>query len=199
MITIENIHNTDTDIDFDTIKLSNDTILEFTNVDNLNKFPYDKFPYLDTISVAYGVTKFNLEELRNCEHLKFIEINNTTYNRCITILGKLPSSVVKSFSDQGWIELLRYRPDLYKQIPSVMFDDPDFQSYSVRAVINGMQSRIKLIPEDKQLDQLSRDKGLMEEIKYKIKIEKDKRKINDSQHSRILDTYKQYETELSEL
>lgn len=158
---------------------------------------FKRFPNLMYITCSKSLEIFNLEEnLAGCQNIDRIWFGNGEYNHKIKVFGnEIPFAVRQSLSETGWYELLRYRPDLYTQIPSKMFGNSMFEKNSVNAVIYGMTERVKELAPFQIPEQMKKDELTLSGVKFCIEQERKKRK---SEREQITDMYEQFKKDLFE-
>ena len=158
---------------------------------------FKRFPNLMYITCSKSLEIFNFEEnLAGCQNIDRVWFGNGQYNHKIKVFGnEIPFAVRQSLSETGWYELLRYRPDLYTQIPSKMFGYPMFEKNSVNAVIYGMTERVKKLSPMQLPEQMKKDELTLNGIKFCIEQERKKRK---SERELITDMYEQFKKDLFE-
>lgn len=158
---------------------------------------FNKFPDLTYITCSKNLEYFSIDtHIEGCYHIDRIWFGNGEYNHKIKVVGEeLPFGVRHSLSETGWYELLRYRPDLYTQIPSKFFGNPMFEKNSVNAVIYGMTERAKKLTRVELPHQKEKDERILGTVKFCIEQERKKRK---SEMQEMTEMYEEFKRDLFE-
>ena len=153
---------------------------------------FKKFPNLMYITCSKSLEYFSLDSnLAGCQNIDRIWFGNGEYNHKIKVFGnEIPFAVRQSLSEIGWYELLRYRPDLYTQIPSKMFGNPMFEKNSVNAVIYGMTERAKKLTTVELSQQKKKDARILGSVRFCIDRERKKRKTEMQEMTEMYEEFK---------
>lgn len=129
---------------------------------------FDKFPNLEEIN--FRVKVFHLDNLCGCGKLEGFHIaDNGKCDLSFEFRGQLPDVVAKNLSKTSWCDLLKYRPDFFKQIPLALFEDKEFIRSAFEHVVSGMTDRVRVIEDYHTFaKKKAEDEAVLKEIKYRI-------------------------------
>ncbi|MBP3619620.1 MAG: hypothetical protein J6J24_03055 [Clostridia bacterium] len=129
---------------------------------------FNRFPNLEKICV--DVKTFYLDNLRGCKNLKHFHIaDNGHANRSFSFIGEMPEDVAKNLTKTSWCDILKYRPDMFKQIPFALFEDQDFIKRAFDHIVIGMTDRVRVVEDIETFSKKkAEDELLLKEVKYRI-------------------------------
>lgn len=141
---------------------------------------YGNFPDLKEISMDNYMRWFDLGAITAVsKRLKKISFGEG-YNHNIEMFGTI-GHWNNEFSNEVWLECLRYRPNEFMNLQTEKFDDQEFIKEAAYAVIDGMKHRALKLEPSMLTAKVEEDKALLDDINNRIqeeRLKREKRKSN---------------------
>lgn len=149
--------------------------IRFFGIKEIVDFPFEKFRNLRCVMTGKDTEVFDFNSLAKCERLREIDVKGgksaLDFNANLKIVGEIPPKVAEKLAIPSWLDVLRYRPDFFFDIPKTRFQDQRFVKYCLDRCVWGMKKRGELVEDYANSEQRKNDVALYRKMRTRIKEE----------------------------